>query len=56
MTERSADRHADRNPLPVRLGPLRPRLEAFVERNGGTLTGFVKDAVKEKLDREEGTD
>ena len=53
MPDRSADRHADPKPLTLRLGPLRARLEAYVKRTGGTLTGFATDAVREKLDREE---
>ena len=50
---RPADRHADRA-FPLRgLAPLRPRINAYVKKAGGTVTGFLLRAAEEKLDREE---
>jgi hypothetical protein len=32
---------------------LRPRIDAYVKKAGGTVTGFLLRAAEEKLDREE---
>jgi hypothetical protein len=48
-----ADRHAEK-PLSLRLGAERQRLEEYAERTGMPVRRVIMDAVREKLDREEG--
>lgn len=46
-----------RNPLTLRLPEgLRVRLERHTERTGQPVNRFIADAVREKLDREAGTE
>lgn len=49
------DRHAEK-PLSLRLGLLRARVEEYAKRHGLPVRRVIVDAVREKLDREEGTD
>jgi len=53
MAEPVVDRHTEK-PTSIRLGDLRPWAEAYAKRHGIALARLIKDAVREKRDREEG--
>ena len=53
MPEPAADYHTEK-PTSIRLGDLRPWAEAYAKRHGIALARLIKDAVREKRDREEG--